>query len=87
MACGTPVISTDCPSGPSEIIGENEFGVLVPVEDYVKMSNEIETMLEDLKLSKHYSYQGSVRCEHFKTDKIVSEYDKIFWDTIQISSD
>src|SRR5690606_24704168 len=33
MACGAQVISTDCRFGPSEILGEGEWGQLVPCND------------------------------------------------------
>ncbi|CAN5559811.1 hypothetical protein BH10PLA1_BH10PLA1_00860 [soil metagenome] len=33
MTLGTPCISTDCPSGPAEILGNGEFGLLVPMRD------------------------------------------------------
>lgn len=33
MACGTPVVSTDCPSGPAEVLDYGRFGRLTPVKD------------------------------------------------------
>ncbi len=45
MACGTPVVSTDCPSGPAEALANGELGRLVAVGDDVAMAEAIEQTL------------------------------------------
>jgi glycosyltransferase involved in cell wall biosynthesis len=46
MACGTPVVSTDCPSGPAEILCNGKFGRLVKVGDPIGLS---EAIIDTLK--------------------------------------
>lgn len=38
MACGAPVVATDCPSGPAEILEGGKYGRLVPVDDAERMT-------------------------------------------------
>lgn len=33
LMCGTPVVATDCPTGPREVLAEGRFGTLVPMRD------------------------------------------------------
>lgn len=47
MACGTPVVSTDCPSGPAEILENGRWGRLVPVGDVATLAIAIEATLDD----------------------------------------
>jgi len=47
MACGCPVVSTDCPSGPAEILEGGAYGPLVPVGDDVRLARAIASLLDD----------------------------------------
>ena len=47
LAVGTPVISTDCPSGPSEILANGRYGPLVPVDDHHALAGAMLAVLDD----------------------------------------
>lgn len=45
LACGCPAVSTDCPSGPREVLRNGELGPLVPVGDAVAMARAISATM------------------------------------------
>lgn len=45
MAVGLPCISTDCPTGPSDIIESGKNGILVPTGDKGKLVQAMETLI------------------------------------------
>lgn len=76
MYAGLPIISTDCLYGPREIIGDNEYGFLVPVEDYKKMAETIVevTAMNNMQLiekSKRYS-------KKFTVEESIKSYEYLF---------
>jgi glycosyltransferase involved in cell wall biosynthesis len=46
LATGTPVVSTDCESGPAEILADGEYGILVPMRDPAALATAIATTLD-----------------------------------------
>ena len=71
MACETPIVCTDCPGGPAEILDNGTYGSLVPVGDDVAMAKAIQEMLDhptnpELLVS---------RAHDFRIKKIVDQYE------------
>lgn len=46
LFCGTPIVATDCPSGPREILKGGQYGQLVPVGDVASLTQAIRAGLE-----------------------------------------
>jgi glycosyltransferase involved in cell wall biosynthesis len=47
LYCGRPIISTDCPSGPREILANGRYGRLIPLADIKALAQAIEAGLAD----------------------------------------
>lgn len=54
MIAGTPVIAYDCPTGPKDILGKNQYGVLVKTGDKESFKIELEKLLRDEERRKKY---------------------------------
>lgn len=65
LACGTPIVSTDCPSGPSEVLGGGEFGVLVKPEDSRALADGLRGLLTDEGKRQQLAAKGPARSRVF----------------------
>jgi glycosyltransferase involved in cell wall biosynthesis len=72
LACGCPVVSTDCVSGPDEILEHGRYGPLVPVGDDAAMAAAIERTLDNPLPHE----QLLARAQAFSVDRAVARY----WD-------
>ncbi|MBM4140036.1 MAG: glycosyltransferase [Nitrospira sp.] len=79
MACGVPVIATDCPYGPGEIIKNGENGILVPVNDIEALAKAIHVLLQDERRRKELSEKGFSRSLDFSVDRMVRAYEDFFF--------
>jgi glycosyltransferase involved in cell wall biosynthesis len=77
MACGAPVVATDCPSGPGEIIADGENGLLVPVGDVTGLARAVARLLGDRALRERLSQAGTRCIEEFGVKKITREYESL----------
>jgi glycosyltransferase involved in cell wall biosynthesis len=54
IACGLPVISTDCETGPREILNNGEYGMLVRVDDSDDLAEKMITLAKNEELLSYY---------------------------------
>jgi len=74
LACGTPVVSTDCPSGPREILEGGRYGELVEVGDVGALAAAIRRQLDrDADETPLVS-----RARDFALERIVPRYVELF---------
>lgn len=73
MACGTPIVSTDCPSGPSEILEKGLWGDLVPPGNADLLAQAIINTVDN-PIQKDIT----TRAKFFSADKAVNHYLDIF---------
>nr|WP_275672687.1 glycosyltransferase [Thermomonas flagellata] len=70
LEAGTPVVSTDCPSGPREILDDGKYGTLVPVADVDALARAMEEALS----RKHDRDALRRRAQDFSVDKAADAY-------------
>ena len=73
LACGAPVVSVDCQSGPREILHNGKYGILVPMNDEEYFAMQIiETINGNIK------HVPETWLEQFAVEYSASEYIKLF---------
>ena len=80
MACGLPVISTDCNSGPSEIINNNVDGILVPVDDEKAISDSLVRLMNNPDERHQLGEQAAKSVERYSLNKIMNLWDGLLED-------
>jgi N-acetylgalactosamine-N,N'-diacetylbacillosaminyl-diphospho-undecaprenol 4-alpha-N-acetylgalactosaminyltransferase len=92
LACGLPIISSDCPSGPREILapGTNldielsntveyaEFGILIPVANKDKLVEAMTFISNNNNIKIHYSNKAINRAFSFDIENIAKQYHDLF---------
>ncbi|SMO90568.1 glycosyltransferase [Halorubrum cibi] len=70
LACNVPVVSTNCPSGPEEILESGEWGSLVDVGDHENMAKSVISTLDQQDPIDTEQYARS----RFSVEEVTNEY-------------
>lgn len=91
LACGLPIISTDCQSGPREILApttdiefqlkndieESKYGILTPINDETNLRKAIHIMMNDNKLRDSYKQKAKRRTNCFNKDETIQQFSNL----------
>lgn len=88
MVCGLPIISTDCQTGPRELLAPEthplqqitegisiaDFGILVPVGDKKSLAEAMLKIMNEPELAKMYAEKGLPRTLDYSFDLVIPKY-------------
>lgn len=91
LACELATISTDCKSGPREILAPNnninfqikddielsEYGILTPVDNLEKIKEAMQLMMNDKIIRDKYSQNSMIRAQEFEIKEIIKQFEEV----------
>jgi len=77
MTLGLPVVSTDCPSGPREVLDDGQFGDLVPVDNPAALADALARVLCDSRRRGELSALSRQRALCYSDARAVAAWEKV----------
>ncbi|MCY1015546.1 glycosyltransferase [Pyxidicoccus sp. MSG2] len=77
LALGCPVVSTDCPSGPAEVLEHGKHGLLVPMEDPQALANALDRVVGDTAFREELSGRARRRAEELSAERALGAWESL----------
>jgi glycosyltransferase involved in cell wall biosynthesis len=77
MACGLPVVSFDCPSGPAEIIRTDQDGFLVPAGNVERFAVALRSLMAQSELRSRMADSARNVADRFSADTVRREWERV----------
>ncbi|WP_333746040.1 glycosyltransferase family 4 protein, partial [Streptomyces sp. IBSBF 2950] len=79
MHCGVPVVATDCPHGPGEIITDGRDGILVPLDgDVDAYADALNRVVGDETLRERLGKEALTKAETYAPAAVARRYEDLF---------
>ena len=78
LAASCPAVATNCPGGVSGILGDNEFGILVPNEDSNALASALDQIMSRPDLREHYAGKARGAVQHLGAAAIGDRWLEVF---------
>jgi len=77
LSLDCPVVATDCPTGPREIIEKDVNGLLIPMKNKEVLTQSIDTLFFDQALRQSFSEKARGSVNHLSVENICKEWIKL----------
>lgn len=86
MSCGLPVVSFDCPYGPSSIITDGVDGLLEKDRDIDAFADKVCRLIEDQNLRQRMGQTAILSAQRYSADKIMPKWKVLFDELVSRSN-